>query len=151
MSSSGVNEVPQPTDDWPCAVSTEVPAGRATQDIGVTVQSLLKLMLEQRAEQSDMVAAFVVLLVALGEETAEAEGGTSEVSITVVVEAAQCVSDEGAADVGVILVVITSDDTGVEDPEERLEKADAAEDKRVSVAVEESTTAAAEVDVARTY
>jgi len=58
----------------------------------VTVQSLLKLMLEQSAEQSDMVA-FVVIFV-LGNGTEEAEGVTSEVSITVVVEAAEDVSDE---------------------------------------------------------
>jgi len=59
----------------------------------VTVQSLLKLMLEQSAEQSDMVVAFVVMFV-LGKGTEEAEGVTSEVSITVVVEAAEDVSDE---------------------------------------------------------
>lgn len=58
----------------------------------MTVQSLLKLMLEQSAEQSDMVA-FVVIFV-LGNGTEEAEGVTSEVSITVVVEAAEDVSDE---------------------------------------------------------
>lgn len=127
MSSSGVKLVAQPTLDWPWAVSTAVPAGWATHEIGVTVQSLLKLMLEQRAEQSDMVA--VVVRLALGEETEEAEGVTSEVRITVVVEAAECVSDEGVADVGVILVVIMNDDTDVEGSVERLgeEVTDAAE------------------------
>ena len=107
-------------------------------------QSLLKWTLEQSAEQSDMVA--VVVRLELEEGTGEAEGTTSDVSITEVVEAADDVSEEAVCPI-LVVTVLMSDDAGAERPVERLVEGvtDAAEDERIPVAVEKRAGAVVEL------